>query len=215
MTQVSKLPKAASINDSRVSGPGSGHARFEVHLTTGPIATQDLPAFEELARQLDTRALLIQLPEGQYPLQPMLSFEHEGELGVALAHAGEVAAKAERMGYPICRCKIECQAEADASVHAAGHYLEWHGRIAVAGTELAALAARCRQHGAHLSNNALKGNAARYVTMREPSSLPRLRERVTMLCSELETRAWRFDKQQWECVMFDSNLPLDAGWLEA
>lgn len=183
---------------------------YEIHLTTSPIATQALATFGEQAKQLGTKPLLIELSRGLHPLQPMLTFEHAGELGSAMARAQDVAAGAEAMGHTVCRCKIECRADADV----AGPYLEWHGRIAVAPDAWPALAALCREHGAHLSNNALKHSASRYVTLRGHAGLAALQDHVAALCHKLETQDWRFDKQQWERVVFDSNLPLDAGWLE-
>ena len=189
---------------------------YELHLTTTPISHAEWPAFEHFAASAGAKAMVIELARGAHRLQPMLTLVHPGELDGAIRFAHALAQDAARSGYQVLRCKIEQDAAAGAFSEQAGdhHYFEWHGRVAIAEPMRAQLAALCQEYGGHLSNNAIRGADTRYVTLRETSQLSNLRDRVTALSLAMRVQGWETSKQQWERVVYDSNITLDAGWLE-
>jgi hypothetical protein len=78
--------------------------------------------------------------------------------------------------------------------------------------QVAELMELCKQHHAHLSANALRGEAAtRFVTLREFGLVATFHARVASLANRLQY--WPLLKQEAECCLYDSNQALDAGWL--
>lgn len=189
---------------------------YELHLTTTPISHAEWPAFEHFAAAVGAKAMVIELARGAHRLQPMLTLARPDDLDGVIRFARALTQDAARSGFQILRCKIEQDAAVGACSEQAGehHYFEWHGRVAVAEPMRAQLAALCQEYGGHLSNNALRGADTRYVTLRETSRLLNLRDRATALCLAMGGQGWEIGKQQWERVVYDSNITLDAGWLE-
>ena len=182
---------------------------YEIHLTTDPIEAAQWPAFRAAAEAAGMAALVVALARGTHPLQPMLTLHrHCGP--DEIRPAAEAAARHPALApYPIRRCKIEQDAAVDTGPFL---YYEWHGRLAVVPQDEDRLTTLCQAQGGHLSRNVLRGGMMRYVTLREIESRAALERRVAALSASL---AGTLDKQCWERVVFDSNLDLDAGWLEA
>jgi hypothetical protein len=188
---------------------------FEIHLTIAPIPEARWPEFAASADALGARSLVVVLARGSHPLQPMLTWHREGELADALHFANESAAHPALAPYRVVRCKIE-QDGTDALVDAPTHhrYFEWHGRIEVDPSMRERVAEVCQRHGGHLSANAMWGSQARYVTLRGYAAQEELRDRVMACCAALADNGWCVGKQRWERVVHDTDLELDAGWLE-
>lgn len=189
---------------------------YEIHLTTAALAEAQWPAFERFAASIGAKPMVIELARGTHPVQPMLTLCRAGAIDEVIAFAQRLAGQAAQAGMEVVRCKIEQDASPGMPAPAGGrhHYVEWHGRLAVAEHQRVELAALCAPFGAHVSNNAIRGGDIRYLTLRDPGGPAGLRERVAHLCELLGARGWTIQKQQWESVVFDSNLLLDAGWLE-
>jgi hypothetical protein len=189
---------------------------YEIHLTIAPVSAALWPAFEQYAASIDAKAMAIELARGEYPLQPMLTLARGGELDDVIQFAHALMRKSAQSKYQVLRCKIEQDASVNALPGDAGshHYFEWHGRIVVAEARRLQLAAVCQAFGGHLSNNAVRGGDSRYVTLREPDDFSMLSSQVAALSIALNEQGWKMDKQQWERVVYDSNLTLDSGWLE-
>lgn len=189
---------------------------YEIHLTTAPLAPAQRSAFARFASVIGARPMVIELARGAHPVQPMLTLSRAGAIDEVVAYAQALAGQAAQAGFAVLRCKIEQDASTDAlpSGSARHRYLEWHGRVNVAPAQRMDLAALCAPFGGHLSNNALRGGDVRYLTMRETGRRAALRLRVAALSEALGAHGWDIGKQQWERVVFDSNLTLDRGWLE-
>ncbi|NIA00635.1 hypothetical protein [Massilia sp. CCM 8734] len=189
---------------------------YEIHLTTAPLAAAQWDALERFAAATGAKPMVIALARGIHPVQPMLTLRRAGQLDEVIAHAQALAGQAAQAGFEVVRCKIEQDASPDAQpvVPARHHYFEWHGRMLVPEPIRLQLAALCAPFGAHLSNNAIRGGDLRYVTLRETGGHASLRARVAELTGALDAHGWLIEKQQWESVVYDSNLALDKGWLE-
>ncbi len=190
---------------------------YEIHLTIAPLPTAHWPAFERYAASIGAKPMVIELARGQYRVQPMLTLGRTGELDDVIRFAQALAHRSAQLNYDVLRCKIEqdasaCAASPDSSTC---HYLEWHGRIVVAEPTRSRLAALCERFGGHLSNNAISGGDRRYVTLRETAGFASLAARVSALHIAISEHGWVISKQQWERVVYDSNLTLDLGWLES
>ncbi|MES3023049.1 MAG: hypothetical protein V4857_15870 [Pseudomonadota bacterium] len=189
---------------------------YEIHLTIAPVPSAQWPAFERYAASIGAKPMVIELARGKHPVQPMLTLCRDGELEEVVRFAQSLAQSAAQSNHKVLRCKIEQDAIAHSGHHSGGHhYFEWHGRVVVSASARSQLAALCEAFGGHLSNNAIRGGDIRFVTLREPARLADLAARVAAMCSVLTEQGWVISKQQWERVVYDSNLTLDSGWLEA
>lgn len=189
---------------------------YEIHLTTPALAASQWAAFGRFAAAIGATPMVIALARGMHPVQPMLTLCRTGTIDEAIAFAQTLAGQAAQAGFEVVRCKIEQDASPDATQVAGArhHYYEWHGRMVVPEPVRLQLAALCAPFGGHLSNNAIRGGDVRYVTLRDTGGHAGLRSRVTGLTAALDAHGWTIEKQQWESVVFDSNLALDTGWLE-
>lgn len=185
---------------------------YEIHLTVAAIATSAWQAFEQRVNSLGGKAMVIELARGATPLQPMLTLGKSGKLDEVIHFAQMLSQELSELGYQVLRCKIE--RDAAACHEAPHHYFEWHGRVEVVEADRLRLAEVCQEYGGHLSQNALRGTNKRYVTVRETDDYPRLMSRVSVLRAGISEQGWEVSKQQWERVVYDSNLALDSGWLE-
>jgi len=185
---------------------------YEIHLTIAAIATSAWQAFELCVTSLGGKAMVIELARGDTPLQPMLTVEKAGMLDEVIRFAQMLSHQLFRSGYQVLRCKIE--QDANASQEAPHHYFEWHGRVEVLEADRLQLAKVCQEYGGHLSQNAQRGSNKRYVTVRETNDYQQLAFRVDALRAAMGEQGLEVSKQQWERVVYDSNLALDSGWLE-
>ncbi len=156
--------------------------------------------------------MVIELARGATPLQPMLTLAKAGELEEVVRFAQVLSRDLSESGYDVLRCKIE--QDAAARQDAPHHYFEWHGRVEVLEPARKRLAEVCQEYGGHLSQNAIRGSNKRYVTVRETGDCQQLVSRVADLRAAMSEQGWEVSKQQWERVVYDSNLALDSGWLE-
>jgi hypothetical protein len=91
-------------------------------------------------------------------------------------------------------------------------YFEWHGKVEYTNVDL--LVTLCEQHFAHLSRNALKGEAStRFVTLRDYGPKVGFNARVDKLSKALEAGGWPVLKSQREYCIYDNHTSLDRGWL--
>lgn len=185
---------------------------YEIHVTIDAIATSAWQAFEQRVASLGGKAMVIELARGDTPLQPMLTLGKTGKLDEVIRFAQTLSRELSQSGYQVLRCKIE--QDANAGPEAAHHYFEWHGRVEVLEADRLRLAEACREFGGHLSHNTIRGSNQRYVTVRETGDYRQLAVRVADLRAAMSGQGWEVGRQQWERVVYDSNLALDSGWLE-
>jgi len=200
---------------------------FEAHITIDATETAERERFRVLCRELGVKPVLIELPAGQTPSQPMTAAYHRGSSHAAAQEVAEVARKLRGAGFRIARVKLEAVAtnegipvtDADAKAFPAGCYFEFHVKLELDG-EPVGLAELCDRFSAKLSRNAFKQSAdarsERFVTLRmynvgRQTAFARLDE----LEAALTAAGYAIVNRQREYSLFDSKVGLDAGWLDA
>ena len=219
----------ASTDELLANTPGD----YEVHLTVG-LTGHALGAVRAHASSNALRLLLIELPRGAHPVQPMLSWRHHGVLAEVQAQVHAQATALQAIDVPLLRHKIElapkhpavpqtASEHANASNHA--RYFEAHLKLALPPTlDVAQLTQLALAHGAHLSRNALPqphptagmapAHERRFVTLRAHSGgLQALGQRADGLRAACEALGALCLATELEWVVHDSNEALDAGWL--
>lgn len=201
--------------------PHQGHA-YEAHVTVAARDRETVARFGETCRSLGIKPILIELPEGATPVQPMTATHHRGPFETALAEARSVAARLAEAGFEVVRVKVEAlgrspeapETDAEAALRP-DLYFELHGVVALApGDDGRALASLVARYGARLSTNALKGGARRYLTQRVYGAGRATAEaRFEALLAAARGAGYPLSRVRRELTVYDSNLALDAGWV--
>lgn len=214
---------------------------FEVHLTVRAGDAARLAEFQEWCRARGFKCVRIVLARGVHVEQPMATWRRgDSMLSVvrdeALALAGELTAQ----GLLVVRSKIEAapenaevpQTDAEALEGASSEtasseaaspeteaYFEHHVKLSrQVDAPREGLVEVCERHGAHLSRNALREAAAgreeRFVTLRcYRVGRATSDARRDALMADLKALGEEILEYESEYSVFDTNLALDAGWL--
>jgi hypothetical protein len=207
--------------------PGSG--TFEAHVTVQADDHAGRARFRALCAELGVKCVLIELPQGQTRSQPMTSSYHRGELPAVAKEVAGIARRLREQGFTVSRLKLEAlvsnpgvpATDEEARAWPAGNYFEFHVKVALPpGADLEALRELCRQCGAHLSRNALKqdgdGPAHRFVTQRVYGvGRERANAAFEGLLGRLSAAGYALSNKLREYTLYDSNVAVDAGWIEA
>src|SRR4051794_31624594 len=202
---------------------------FEAHVTVQAPDLDSRERFRALCGELGVKSVLIELPQGVTRSQPMTSSYHRGDLSQAVAEVVRIAKRLRSEGFEVTRVKLEAlvsnsgvpETDEEAQALPAGNYFEFHVKVTLPpGADLHALRARCAEHGAHLSANAFKvdsdGRAQRFVTVRYYGvGKVRAGERFEALLRALTADGFTLSNKLREYSVFDSNIALDAGWIDA
>lgn len=202
--------------------------QFETHLTIAASAASQIAGLKTWATARGLKCLHIQLARGTTPSQPMLTWHSSGVLSDQLQRIRNMSANLRHDGFRVVRAKLEVSAEHDdaplddaaAQQVDKSRYFEHHIKLLLpADSGLTPLQQLAEHHAAHLSRNALcqrnDGLQERFVTQRcwqmgrvaAQAALQRLLHDLTISgFNILETEA--------EYVVYDSNLSLDAGWID-
>jgi hypothetical protein len=208
--------------------PAEFAGEFETHITVQLGALQSNASVRDWGLRHGLKSLHIVLDRGDTVSQPMLTRRGQGVLSRELARALELSDELSRDGFVVVRIKIEAmpcnqdipQSDADAESHSPTLYFEHHIKLAIdANTDLSALVALVQRHSANLSRNAFKmrsdGQEERFVTQRCRSvGRATARLRLDALLSALATDGYQVLRIEEEFVVHDSNIAIDAGWLE-
>lgn len=200
---------------------------LEIHLT---VSEQDAPrtaALRSFAAARGWKYLHIILARGDRPSQPMLTRHLHGDLGSAHHAADEEKGALESEGFPVTRVKIEVAPSnedvprSDAASQPSCRHFEHHIKLLLPpDADIDALTAAAQRHDAHLSRNALKqradGYAERFVSQRcFGVGRATAKQRFDALLRELSTAGYPVLDTEQEYVVYDSNLSLDDGWIDA
>jgi hypothetical protein len=204
----------------------AGRGTFEAHVT---VEAPDLPGrerFRALCERLGVKSVLIELPRGQTPSQPMTSSYHRGELAEVVEEVAGLAGVLRGEGFPVTRVKLEAvvtnegvpRTDEESRRLPLSNYFEFHVKVTLpAEADLEPLRALCARHDAHLSRNAFRqgeGRQERFATLRlYGMGGDRAGGRFEALREELTTAGYVLSNSLREYSLFDSNLALDAGWL--
>lgn len=204
------------------------HPAFEAHITVSAAAGLDPRAFADTCERLGVKAVVIELPRGDTPHQPMTASYHRGSLADALAEARALAAKLTAAGHTVSRIKLEAVGanndevpETDEAARAApaDRYFEYHAKLLLArDADTTDIVGACERHTAHLSRNARNvrddGIAERFVTMRVYGvGRPAAERRFDALVADLCALGLDLGQLIREYTVYDSNVDVDRGWL--
>ncbi|MBV6623993.1 MAG: hypothetical protein KI793_13830 [Rivularia sp. (in: Bacteria)] len=200
---------------------------FEAHITVSANNSAFTEKFNQLCRDLNVKCVFIQLPQGATRYQLMTASYHHGDFKAVLQQINQIAQKIKKADFEIIRIKIEAmvsnrdipQQDIEAQKLPSSNYFEFHVKAILSASEnLQVLRKYCLQHDAHLSTNAFKkltdGKQQRFITMRVYGvGYKSAQKRFDNLLLHLKAKGFKFSQQQREYTVYDSNLSLDAGWI--
>ncbi len=202
---------------------------FEAHITVRAGGAADGAAtterFAALCGDLGVKHVLIELPRGETPSQPMTASYHHGTLREAQAEVHGLARALVGGGFEVTRVKLEALGqnrdipEDDEAARALPeNYFEFHVKVTMPPERTEALRAQVVAHGAHLSKNARKlrsdGQAERFVTLRVYGAGRRSADdKFAALLAELEATGLPLGQRIREYTVYDSDVGVDRGWL--
>jgi len=201
---------------------------FEAHITICAESPAILQRFQQICQQLNVKCILIELPNGVMRSQPMTASHHRGNLAQVCTEVHSLAQQIWQAGFQVNRVKIEAMVynqdipvtDREVALHPVTNYFEFHIKALLAkDTDLEALRQHCAAQGAHLSANAFKlntnGQHQRFITLRlYKLGRNSAQGRFQALLTSLRGQRIVLMQPQQEYTVFDSNLELDAGWLE-
>src|SRR4051794_33309960 len=206
-----------------------GRGTFEAHVTVEADDLAERERFRGLCSALDVKCVLIELPHGQTRSQPMSASYHRGDAADAGREVARLATAMADAGFTVVRVKIEAvitntglpRTDAEAATFPASNYFEFHVKALLGpGADLDALRAVCDSHAAHLSSNALKrdtaGQSERFVTLRAYGvGRVTAEARFEALTDALTRAGFELGGRLREYAIYDSNVGVDAGWIDA
>lgn len=206
----------------------AGRGTFEAHVTVTLDGGERLDTFRALSGRLGVKCVVIELPRGQVPTQPMTASYHRGTVQEAAQEVAQLAWALHGAGFDVTRVKLEAvttnsgipQSDDEARAMPTGNYFEFHVKALLpTGADAEGLRVLCQRHDAHLSRNALKqetpGRQERFITQRA-HGVGRINAeaRFERLVSALEAAGHTLGNRLREYSIFDSNAAVDAGWID-
>ncbi len=201
---------------------------FEAHITVNADKLAVRRRFSLLCQNLNIKCVFIELSEGVTRSQPMTASYHHGTLQHVLQQINQIAQKIVNADFEITRIKIEAMvsnrdisiSDIEAQKLPQSNYFEFHVKAILSASEnLEVLRKYCLQYDAHLSANAFKkpvgGKQQRFITMRVYGvGYKTAQTRFDNLIALLKAKGLKLSQQQREYTVYDSNLNLDAGWMD-
>ena len=201
---------------------------FETHITVRPADTAEVERLRAWAAESGLKFTHIILAQGRTPSQPMLTFHNRAPLGRQWAVATTVADAVHHCNrFPATRIKVEMaatsptvpQSNDEGEAQPPERYFEHHVKLLLDDeADMPQLIRVALCHTAHVSRNALRtrddGRHERFVTQRcFGVGRASAHAALVALVEALEGTYEIMDVEE-EFVMFDSDLTLDAGWIE-
>lgn len=204
-----------------ISGPN-----LETHITIATASEKHVELARNYAINGQLKWTYIELDNGRFQSQPMITFWKPGSLDDQLSRAKEIRNDLLSIGVETVRVKVECEAsnlsnifkDNDSVKHHSG-YFECHLKIKLNHVaEVESLRKFVLDYDARLSSNARRHLSGRtsewFVTQRaHNSSAEKAKNQNNKLVSALKGKNFVITESESEYVLFDSNLKLDKGWL--
>jgi hypothetical protein len=202
--------------------------QFEMHLTVSSGDSAVAGRFASWCRSRSLKCVDIVLARGQSSHQPMATWRKSSTtLSAVVSGAEALVREAGGAGFEVVRLKVEANpantgvpvSDADTHDHDPRNYFEHHVKLRRAcGASQDGLLAATAAHGAHLSRNAFKDDGIceeRFVTMRSHAiGRAHSQERLERLLADLRRLDEDIVEYESEYCVYDTNLLLDAGWLD-
>lgn len=201
---------------------------LETHLTVHLDALCKVNALQEWGQQHGCKFTHVVLDRGTSASQPMLTRGVQGTLPDERGVAAQLGVLLGAAGFLVTRIKIEAapwncdvpQTAREAAVYGAEYYWEHHIKLLLEpGADTDTIARLVQPHQARLSRNAFKTRPdeqqERFVTQRcYGVGRDGAQEQLDTLLKTLAPLPFAVLEVEQEYVIYDSNLALDAGWLE-
>jgi hypothetical protein len=202
---------------------------LEIHFTLSLPEACNLADLQSWGTDHGFKLLHIVLERGVNPSQVMLTQQQTGGLTSVLTHARAIASQvSQTTHYAVTRIKIEASAEhpdvpqsaTEAQACGSDRYFEHHLKLLLPpDTDLTRLKQVAVAQGAHLSRNALSlranGDRDQFVTQRcFGLGRSQAQEQLKQLRTAIAAQGYPILDVEAEFVIYDSNLVLDAGWLD-
>lgn len=191
---------------------------IEIHINTSDLIKEDIVGFETFCKSIDAKPIIIELSEGAYYRQPMISKVIKCLTKIDLdKELARLESNFSAQGYPIIRTKIEVPPWHRNNVEdyyddKSKTYYEWHGKVYVKNESL--IKEICERHQAKLSRNSLRSDLTRkFITMREKENENAIIVRISELKESLALERIPIVKEELEYCIYDSLRSLDKGWL--
>lgn len=204
---------------------------WEIHLTIGGSFNSDAPcswdALSAWADAQEWKCVHIVLSRGRTASQPMLTRCVKGTQAHAVKVARDARDALSSAGFSVSRVKMEIppwsdgfpQTVRDAQNLPMERYFEHHVKLLMpADVDTTPLAQMAEKHGANLSRNARRTRpdhqTERFVTQRcFGVGRDGAHARLDALLRALTPLGFPVLEVEEEFVVYDSNLDLDAGWI--
>ena len=201
---------------------------FETHVTVHLNEAADIDRLRAWAGPRDLKCTHIILARGRAASQPMVTRHGRGDFAAELAAAKELAEALADAGFAVTRVKTEAApwtagvpaTDDEGQRHPPARYFEHHVKLLLGpGADMTALTEIAQGHAAHVSRNALRrrddGREERFVTQR-CFGVGRTTARAALdaLLHALRRAEYPIIDVEEEFVVHDSNVALDAGWIE-
>ena len=149
--------------------------QVEIHITTTPLANDQLKDFVSFCEKVGSKPIIIELEGEKTQQQPMISKTVDVEDKAAMVFAiDDLKSQFIRAGYGVARVKLEVDINDKAGGQALfpdylGGYYEWHGEVDDSTCDL--IRNMTDRQDVHISQNALKDRSGRrMLTMRQSNS---------------------------------------------
>ncbi|MGB3636287.1 MAG: hypothetical protein WBA39_01650 [Rivularia sp. (in: cyanobacteria)] len=199
---------------------------FEAHITVKVEKLALREKFKLICQNINVKCVFIELPEGVTRSQPMTASYHHGTFSDVLQQINQIAQNIVNADFEITRIKIEAMvsnqdipiSDIEAQRLPKTNYFEFHVKAILSAWEnLEMLRKNCLQHDAYLSANAFKivdEKQERFITMRVYGmGYKSAQQHFDNLLKLLKSKGFKLSQQQREYTVYDSNLNLDAGWI--
>jgi len=217
---------------------------LEVHITVQVDNDSEEERFRTLCVSgLGEKCVAIQLPAGaKHARQPMLSYYHRGHIMSCLCEMYQrYGDRIGREGFHVTRLKVELQLSSDTHVPTDSimppnsdavaqrflcNYYEFHIKVRLLASQGIDAQRRLLQevgqrHHAHVSRNAFKkesstGDEVRFLTLRMYGiARDKSFELFNQCVEDVRKAGLDIASMQREYSVYDSNVSMDAGWMEA
>jgi hypothetical protein len=202
---------------------------FETHITVCLNDSNRIENLQNWSRNHGLKCLHIVLDRGVTASQPMLTRHSKGNLKGELKIASDLFQSLNAAGFSVKRIKIEAavcnqgvpQSNAEALYHSSNRYFEHHIKLLLEpSANILTLAEIAQRHSAHLSRNVLRIRSdncyEQFITQRCLSvGAIEARQKFQALLDEIASLGHSVIEVEEEYVVYDSNLEIDAGWIQS
>jgi len=202
---------------------------FETHITVCLNDSDKIERLQDWSIKHRLKCLHIVLDRGVTASQPMLTRHGKGNLTDELKTASNLSQSLNAAGFSVKRIKIEAsvcnqgvpQSNTEALHYSFNRYFEHHIKLLLEpSANTLTLSEIAQRHSAHLSRNVLRIRSdncyEQFVTQRCLGvGAIEAQQKLQSLLDEIAPLGHSVIEVEEEFVVYDSNLEIDAGWIQS